>query len=204
MSSFKIIGKKTDRRKKISLPDRQAIEAEIRREKRQKARKRRLAAFIFSILTASSVAVLVAILWMPVLQIYGSSMYPTLREGEIVLSVKTSNIGQGDMVALKYGNKILVKRCIAVAGDWVDIDTEGNVFVNGDKIDEPYITDKSLGECNIELPYQVPDNTYFVMGDHRETSVDSRNTSVGCIYRDNIVGKIVFRLYPFSRIGITD
>ena len=138
---------------------------------------------------------------LPVLQIYGGSMSPCLEEGNIVMSVKTSNLKQGDVIAFYYNNKILIKRVIAGPGEWVDIDEDGNVYVNQEKLDEPYVKDPSLGDCNIELPYQVPDERYFVMGDHRSVSVDSRNSSVGCVTKDQIVGKIVFRIWPLNELG---
>ena len=138
---------------------------------------------------------------MPVLQIYGASMAPTLDEGDIVITVKGSDFAPGDLVAFYMGNKILVKRCIAGPGQWVDIDADGNVYVDGKLLDEPYLTEKALGDCDIKLPYQVPDNRYFCMGDHRSTSVDSRSTTVGCVSDEQIVGKIVFRVWPLPDFG---
>ena len=135
------------------------------------------------------------------LQIYGSSMTPTLNEGDIVLSVKGSGFEPGDLVAFYLGNKILVKRCIAGPGQWVDIDENGNVSVDGRLLEEPYLTEKALGECDITLPYQVPDNRYFCVGDHRSTSVDSRSTAVGCVSDEQIVGRIVFRVWPLPDFG---
>ena len=126
---------------------------------------------------------------------------PTLDEGDIVISVKGSDFAPGDLVAFYMGNKILVKRCIAGPGQWVDIDADGNVYVDGELLDEPYLTEKALGDCDIELPYQVPDNRYFCMGDHRSTSVDSRSTTVGCVSDEQIVGKIVFRVRPLPGFG---
>ena len=158
---------------------------------------------IYTLITVAAVAVLVATLLMPVLQIFGSSMAPTLEDGEIVLSVKTSDFRHGDVVAFYYNNKILVKRVIAVSGEWVDITPEGDVYVNSKLLDEPYLNEKSLGDCNIEFPYQVPESRIFVMGDHRSVSIDSRNTAVGCVAEDQIVGKLVFRVWPldaFERI----
>ena len=152
-------------------------------------------------MVVAAVAVLVATIWMPVLQIYGASMTPTLNEGDIVLSVKGSDCELGDLVAFYMGNKILAKRCIAGPGQWVDIDADGNVYVDGELLDEPYLTEKALGDCDIALPYQVPDNRYFCMGDHRSTSVDSRSTTVGCVSDEQIVGKIVFRVWPLPDFG---
>lgn len=136
------------------------------------------------------------------LQIYGSSMTPTLQDGEIVFSVKTTNMDQGDIVAFYYNNKILVKRVIAGPGDWVDIAQDGNVSVNGTPMEEPYLEEKAFGDADIELPYQVPDGRIFVMGDHRATSVDSRHTAVGCVAEEQIVGKIAFRVWPMDRLGL--
>ena len=156
---------------------------------------------IFTLITVAAVAVLVATLLMPVLQIYGNSMTPTLSDGNIVLTVKTGSFEPGDVVAFYYNNKILVKRVIASPGDWVDITEEGDVYVNGELLDEPYLVEKALGDCNIELPYQVPESRIFVMGDHRSVSVDSRNTAVGCIAEEQVVGRLVFRVWPFEGIG---
>ena len=128
-------------------------------------------------------------------------MSPTLTEGNIVVSLKGSRFETGDVIAFYYNNKVLVKRVIANTGDWVDIDKEGNVYVNNELIDEPYLTDKAFGECNIDLPYQVPESRIFVMGDNRSVSVDSRNTAVGCVAEEQIVGKIVFCVWPFSQFG---
>ena len=136
-----------------------------------------------------------------VLRIYGSSMVPTLEDGQIVVAVKSSHFEQGDIVAFYQGNKMLIKRYIAEAADWVNIDEDGNVYVNGEELDEPYIAEKSFGETNIELPYQVPDERYFLIGDNRDVSIDSRNTAVGCVSKEQIVGKVVFRVWPLSDFG---
>ena len=128
-------------------------------------------------------------------------MTPTLSEGDIVLALKGNNFDTGDVVGLYVGNKLLIKRVIAGPGQWIDINEDGDISIDGKKQDEPYVTEKALGDCNIELPFQVPDGRYFVMGDHRSTSLDSRNTAVGCIADEQIVGRIFFRVWPFSEFG---
>ena len=157
---------------------------------------------VYSLLTVAAVAILVATLLLPVLQIYGNSMTPTLQDGQICFSLKTSEMEKGDVVAFYYNNKILVKRVIAGPGEWVDIQEDGTVLVNGEVLDEPYVSEKAFGDCNIELPYQVPEGRFFVMGDHRSTSVDSRSTSVGCVSEEQVVGKIILRIWPVGEIGI--
>lgn len=185
--------------KKIELPETEQLEAEVMRLRYRSRFGHVLRNTIYTLVVVAAVTVLVATIWMPVLQIYGSSMTPTLREGDIVVSLKGSDFKQGDLVAFYIGNKILVKRFIAGPGQWVNIDKDGNVYVDGKLLDEPYLTEKDFGECNIELPYQVPDNRYFCMGDHRATSVDSRHTEVGCVSEEQIVGKIVWRIWPWDK-----
>ena len=187
--------------KELNMPSVRELDEELRRVNHHSRFRQLLRSTIYTLIVVSAVAVLVAVLFMPVLRIYGNSMTPTLNEGEIVVSIKGSNIECGDVVGVYFGSKLLIKRCIALEHQWVNIDEIGNVYVDGELIDEPYLTEKAFGECNLELPYQVPDGCIFVMGDHRETSIDSRNTSVGCIDKENVVGKIVFRVWPLSEFG---
>ena len=182
-------------------PTIEQLQAELKHEKYKRSFVFSLRNTIFTLVTVAAAAVLIAVLLMPVLQIYGTSMTPTLAEGEIVVSVKGTDMKTGDIVAFYYNNNVLVKRVIAQPGDWVNITEDGTVFVNNEVIDEPYLTEKAFGECNIQLPYQVPDSRIFVMGDHRSVSIDSRNTAVGCVADEQIVGKIVFRVWPLSQFG---
>jgi signal peptidase I len=188
----------------LTLPTPQQLEEELGRTKYRDRYRKVLRSTIGTLITVAAIAVLVATLLLPVLQIYGSSMAPTLADGEIVLTLKTSEFETGDVVAFYYNNKILVKRVIAKAGDWVNITPEGDVYVNDQLLDEPYLDEKAFGDCNIELPYQVPESRVFVMGDHRSISVDSRNTAVGCVAEEQIVGKLIFRVWPFDGFGELD
>ena len=177
------------------------LNGEITRRRYDKDFRAVMRHVIYTMVVVAAFAALVAVLLLPVLRIYGHSMSATLDEGDIVVSVKGSDFAVGDVISFYYNNKLLVKRVIGNPGDWIDIDQKGNVYVNQKLLDEPYLEEKAFGDCNIELPYQVPESRIFVMGDNRDTSVDSRNTSVGCVYEEQIVGKIVFRIWPLDRIG---
>lgn len=186
---------------KKQVPEIDELKSELKRENYKSRYASVLKSTVYTLVVVAALAVLVATLWMPVLQIYGSSMSPTLEEGQIVVSLKGSNFERGDLVAFYIGNKLLVKRVIAGPGDFVSISEDGTVSVNGEVLEEPYVLEKSLGECDLEFPYQVPESRYFLMGDHRETSVDSRSSTVGCVAVDQIVGKIVFCVWPLSDFG---
>jgi len=180
------------------------LETELRRVKYRRRYHTVLKSTLYTLITVAAAAVLVATLWLPVLRIYGSSMTPTLQDGEIVFSLKTETMEQGDVIAFYYNNKILIKRVIATPGDWVNIAQDGTVYVNDKLLEEPYLSEKAFGDADITLPYQVPDGKLFVMGDHRATSADSRHSAVGCVSPEQIVGKIVFRVWPLKQIGTVE
>ena len=192
---------KSSKKASVELPTTEQIEKERARLRHKSRYSRTLRSTIAILVVVAAVAVLVATLWMPVLRIYGSSMAPTLNDGQIVISLKTTDFKTGDIAAFYYGNKLLIKRYIAGASDWVYIDEDGTVSVNSIELDEPYLAEKALGQTNIDMPYQVPDNRYFLMGDNRDSSVDSRNTAVGCVSEEQIVGKVVFCIWPIDRFG---
>ena len=188
------------KKKEVSLPTKKQVETERKRYRRQKAYNKALSGTVYVLTIVAAVAVLIATLVLPVLQIEGTSMEPTLYNGDIVLLMKTNRFDRGDLCGFTWNNKLLIKRVIGVPGDWIEIDTDGTVYLNGEKFDEPYVEQKALGECDLEFPYQVPQEQYFVIGDMRESSIDSRNTVIGCIPKDQIVGKVFFRVWPFSRL----
>ena len=193
------------KKKKIpEMPSTQQLEAELNRVKYRSRYRSVFRSTVYTLITVAAVSILVATLWLPVLQIYGSSMTPTLQDGEIIFSVKTSEFEPGEIVAFYYNNKILVKRVICGPGDWIDIDEDGTVYVNEVRLEEPYLTEKALGDCNIDLPFQVPDGKVFVMGDHRSTSVDSRSSVLGFIQESETVGQIVLRVWPLEDFGLIE
>ena len=188
--------------KKIFVPSTEELEIEYKRLSGKKKYNSALRSTITLLLFIAAVSILLAMFIFPVLQIYGSSMTPVLNDGELVVCLKTNKLEQGDMVAFYYNNKILDKILIANPGEWVDMDQDGNVYVNNILIDEPYVDEKALGDVDIEFPYQVPEGKYFFMGDHRSISIDSRNTAIGCISDEQIIGKLICKIWPIKKFEI--
>lgn len=190
------------RKRQLSTPEVGALETELRRERKKLRIARTLRNTTYTLLVVAAVSVLVATLLTPVLRILGHSMSPTLTQGQYVVSIKGSAFQQGDLVSFYIGNNLLVKRVIALPGDWVDIKADGTVLVNGVELEEPYLGEKAFGNCDLDLPYQVPEKKYFLMGDDRAVSQDSRSTVIGCIAEDQIVGKIVLCIWPLEDFGL--
>ena len=187
--------------KKVPVPSLPEIQRERKRIRRKDYYRQSLRGTISVLVVVAAIAVLVATLFLPILQISGDSMSPTLEHDEIVILVKTKEFNRGDLIGFYYQGKILLKRVIALPDEEVAIDAEGNVYVNGEVLEEPYVTDKGLGDCDLEFPYKVPGTGYFVLGDQRSNSVDSRNSAIGAISQDDIIGKVFIRVWPFSRFG---
>ena len=185
----------------VSLPTKKQVETERKRYRRKKAYNKALRGTVYVLTIVAAVAVLIATLILPVLQIEGTSMEPTLSNGDIVLLTKTTRFNRGDLCGFTWNNKLLIKRVIGTPGDWVEIDTDGTIYLNGEMLEEPYVEQPAFGECDLEFPFQVPQEQYFVVGDMRESSIDSRNSLIGCIPKDQIVGKVFFRVWPFKRMS---
>lgn len=190
-------------KKELFLPTKEELEKECAREKYKLKYKKTLKSTIYTLIIVIAISSLLSTLLFPVLEIYGKSMSPTLTEGNIVLCIRKTNLEHGDIVAFYYNNKILIKRVIGTPSDWINIDKEGNVYVNDTLLKESYIEEKSYGDSDIEYPYQVPDDSYFVLGDERTSSIDSRNSYLGAISKEEVIGKIIFKLWPVKKIGIT-
>lgn len=183
------------------LPTIEQIDAERKRINDNIKYRKALVGTINVLVVIAALAVLVSTLLLPVLQISGDSMEPTLSNDEIIVLVKTDDFQTGDICSFTWNNRTLIKRVIGTAGDWIDIGADGTIYLNGEELTEPYVTDKSIGECDITLPYQVPEDSLFVVGDHRATSIDSRNTVIGSVNYDQVIGKVVFRVWPLNRLG---
>ena len=184
--------------KMTSLPTKKQVETERKRYRRQKAYNKALGGTLYVLTIVAAVAVLIATLILPVLQIEGTSMAPTLVNGDIVLLTKNTSFERGELCGFSWNNKLLIKRVIGLPGDWIEMDTDGTVYRNGEKLDEPYAEQLAIGECDLEFPFQVPQEQYFVLGDMRESSIDSRSTLIGCVEKDQIVGKVFFRIWPLK------
>ena len=183
------------------MPEIELLQKELKRELYKRRFRRILRSSFHALIVVAAVAALIATLLLPVLQIAGTSMAPNLKDGDIVILAKTSRLQTGDLCAFYYSNKILIKRVIGVPGDYIWIDRDGTVYLNNEPLDEPYITEKALGECDMEFPYQVPENSYFMMGDQRSTSIDSRSSVIGCIPEDQLIGKILCKFWPLSEFA---
>jgi len=192
------MGKYIAKHGKNDVPELDALQKELKRERYKRRFRRLLRSTVNALIVVAAIAALIATLVLPVLQIAGTSMEPNLNDGDIVLLVKTNDLETGDLCAFYYSNKILIKRVIATPGDYIWIESDGTVYLNGEPLDEPYVSEKALGECDVDFPYQVPENSYFVMGDKRETSIDSRSSVIGCISEDQMIGKIFCRFWPLS------
>lgn len=190
-----------EKRREMDLPTAEQLKNELERVRYKSNFRRTMLSTVSSLTVVAAVAVIVSVLFLPVLRVTGTSMTPTMLNDELIVCSKRSDFKSGDIVAFYLNNKILLKRVIGVSGDVIDIDEEGNVYVNGEMLDEPYLNEKAKGECDIELPYQVPENRIFVMGDHRAVSIDSRSTSVGCIADEYVIGRVILRVWPFERAG---
>lgn len=186
------------------MPTMKQVEKERKLLRRKKQYTKAVRSTIGVLVVVAAVAVLVATMFLPMLQVSGTSMEPTMVDGDIILLVKTDNFQTGDLCSFYWQNNLLLKRVIGVAGDYIVIDHDGTVYVNGEALDEPYVYEKSLGDCDLDFPYQVPEGKVFVLGDHRRTSVDSRNSAIGCVEVDQIVGKVLLCIWPLNHLGTVE
>ena len=194
--------KTTQKPKNVHIPTKEEVAEERERLKHKKEYNRVLRSTIYALLVVAAIAVLIATQFLPVLQVSGSSMEPTLADEDIILLAKTNSYQTGELCGFYWQNKLLLKRIIGTPGDIIDIKEDGTVFVNGEEIEEPYVSEKALGECDLTFPYQVPENRYFVMGDHRTVSIDSRSSVIGCVEKEQIIGKVIMRIWPLSELSI--
>ena len=189
------------KQEKRDIPTTAQFERELKRLRYGERFRRTLRSTVSSLIVVAAIAIIISTMILPVLRVTGTSMNPTLKNDEVLLCNKLADIKQGDIIAFYYNNKVLIKRVIGLPGDVIDIAEDGTVYVNGEVHDEPYVSELALGECDIELPYQVPESRMFVLGDNRPVSIDSRSTSIGCIAEENIIGVVFFRVLPIKSIG---
>ena len=194
--------KTTQKPKNVYIPTKEEVEGERNRLRQKKEYNRVLRSTIYALLVVAAIAVLIATQFLPVLQVSGSSMEPTLQDEDIIVLAKTNSFQTGELCGFYWQNKLLLKRIIGTPGDVIDIKEDGTVFVNGEELEEPYVSEKALGECDLTFPYQVPENRYFVMGDHRTVSIDSRSSVIGCVEKEQIIGKVIMRIWPLSELSI--
>lgn len=185
--------------KNVSMPSREQVESELKRLNYRNRFKKTLASTISILIVVAAIAVLISTLFLPVIQVSGSSMEPTLNDGDILVTFRSDKASCGDLCCISWQNKLLLKRIIGMPGDIINIDSDGNVYINNEIIDEPYIDNKSPGVSDIDFPFLVPEDKYFILGDQRESSVDSRSSAIGCIGKDQIVGHVLFRVWPITR-----
>lgn len=185
-----------------AIPSTEEVKAERERLAYRSRYTRVLRSTIYALVVVAAVAVLLATLFLPVLQVSGDSMNPTLQDKDVIVLVKSGSLKTGDLCGFYWQNKLLLKRVIGLPGDIISLDENGVVTVNGTVLDEPYVDELALGECDIKFPYQVPENRYFVLGDHRATSIDSRSSVIGCVEKNQIMGKVFIRVWPLSSFSL--
>ena len=185
----------------ITIPPIELIREELAREESRHNFRKTVWNVMAALIVVAAIAVLVVTRLFVLVRVNGNSMEPALLDGDVLFVLQTKELNKGDIAGFYYGGKVLLKRTIGDPGDIIEIDREGNVSVNGEELEEPYLTEKNLGKCELEFPYEVPEELTFVLGDNRAVSIDSRIKAIGCIEEDQILGKAVFRAWPLDRIG---